>query len=88
MNALEPIAYLVATDLAFHAHLSHAEVPEAALAAHRLPLTDTERELVECLRSLLVLPAGALLSRLLDDGPDGDPPWQWYSSLSLATYLP
>ena len=82
MNALKPIVYLTATDPAFHAHLSHAEVPEAARG---LTLTETERELVECLRSLLALPAGALLSRLLKE-PDGAPQ-SWDSSPSLAAYL-
>lgn len=55
-------------------------------AARGLTLADAERELVERLRPLLALPAGALLQRLLD-GPDGDPPWQWGSYPSLATYL-
>ena len=72
MNALKPIVYLTATDPAFHAHLSHAEVPEAARG---LTLTETEGELMECLRPLLTLPAGALLSRLLEDGPDDAQHW-------------
>lgn len=50
--------------------------PEAALAARGLALTDAERELVARLRPLLALPAGALLQRLLHDGPDG-PQWWW-----------
>ena len=76
MNALEPIAYLVATDPAFHAHLSHAEVPEAARGP---ALTESERELVARLRPLLTLPAGVLLQRLLDDGLDG--PQRWWNAL-------
>jgi len=48
--------------------------PEAALATRGLTLTDAEREMVEHLRPLLALPAGTLLQRLLDDGPDG-PQW-------------
>ncbi|MDY6876284.1 MAG: hypothetical protein SWK90_08805 [Chloroflexota bacterium] len=75
MNNLEPIVYWAATDSTFQVHLSHAEVPEAALAARRLTLTETERELVARLRPLLALPADALLQRLLDDGPDGPPRW-------------
>jgi len=50
--------------------------PEAALSTCGLTLTDAERELAERLRPLLALPAGALLQRLLDDGPDG-PQWWW-----------
>lgn len=48
---------------------------EAALTVHGLTLTETEGELMECLRPLLTLPAGALLSRLLEDGPDDAQHW-------------
>ena len=58
---------------------------EAALTIHCLTLTETERELMECLRPLLALPAGALLSRLLKE-LDGAPQ-SWDSSPSLAAYL-
>lgn len=77
------ISYLMA-GTHFHAAALAAD-PEAALSARGLTLDDTERKLVECLRPLLTLPAGALLSRLLEE-PDGAPQ-QWDSSPSLAAYL-
>jgi len=61
-----------------------AKVPEAARG---LTLDDAGRAALEHLRPLLALPAGALLQRLLDDGPDGGPQW-WASYPSLAAYLP
>ena len=67
MKNLKSLVSHLAPDVSFRA--TFAADPEAALAARGLTLTDTERELVERLRPLLALPAGALLSHLLVGGP-------------------
>ncbi len=76
MHAFEPLISHLASDASLRAALTAD--PEAALAAHGLTLMDAERELVARLHPLLALPAGALLQRLLDDGPDG--PWLWWDA--------
>jgi len=50
--------------------------------------TDLEPEIAACLRSLLALPAEALLDRLLGDSPDdpaGPDPWVGYPSPTTLT---
>ena len=73
MNTFESLVSHLMADVHFRA--AFAADSEAALTVHGLTLTDTERELLECLRPLLTLPAGALLSRLLEDGPDDAQHW-------------
>ena len=85
MNTFESLVSHLMADVHFRA--AFAADPEAALTLHGVTLTNAERELVERLRPLLALPAGALLSHLLAGGPGGAPQ-PWDSSPSLAAYLP
>ena len=76
MCVFEPFVSLLVTGASFRAAL--VTDPEAALAACALTLDDAGRAALACLRPLLALPAGALLQRLLDGGPDG--PQRWWNA--------